>query len=250
MYPIITFPAVKVVEFKGSFMDETESCLKFYGKIGGIMLAFNAFSSIKKIIKDYDLKPNDFLSITAEIRPYTNKSGQQDESYMILSAIPIKGSEKAIWPTVYFPQLKVTALKQGDAKTGKYYYLSANDMQSHAGKYPVRNLYAWTGGMCETVEKMKLKTGSRIMAVAQARYEYGVNGKVIKYTLLSFSYLYNSDYEKKENAKEAQNNEPAVIEKIEEPIFDNDIIDMPEPKKERKPVKIEFNMNDFEAMFE
>lgn len=250
MYPIITFPAVKIVEHKNTFMDETEVCLKLYGKLGGVTLSFNVFGSLRAHIKEYGIRPGDFLCITAEVRPYKNRNGLQDESYKVLSAVPVLGSEKAIYPTVYFPELKVTSLKQGEAKTGKYYLISSEEPISIGSLYPKREMRAWSDGMAEVVEKMKLRTGSRITAATQVRYSLiPGGGKKLDYTLLTFTYLPKtgkSEAKKKESAKK----EAEKIEIIAEPAFEENVIDMPvERKAERKNVKVEFNIDDFEQMF-
>lgn len=250
MYPIITFPAVKIVEHKNSFMDETEVCLKFYGKLGGVTLAFNVFDSLKTHIKEYGIRPGDFLCITAEIRSYKNKNGIQDESYRVLSAVPVLGSEKAIYPTVYFPELKVTSLKQGEAKTGKYYFICAEEPISIGGMYPKREMRAWSDGMAEVVEKMKLRSSSRIAAATQVRYSLiPGGGKKLDYTLLTFTYLPKTRNSEADN-KESATKEAEKIEFIEEPAFEENVIDMPvERVAERKNVKVEFNPDDFEQMF-
>ena len=256
MYPVITFPAVKIIEFKGSFMEESEICLKFYGKIGGVMLAFNAFGSYRSIIKGYGIKPNQYLSVTAEIMSYKGKNGQQMESYKVMSAIPVMGplkkedgNDKLVLPTVYFPSLKVNALKQGDATTGRYYRIYAEELLTHGGLNPKRSLTAWSDGMAEIVEKLKVRSGSQISAVAQvSRWTNSPEGVKIEYTLLSFEYLANAKY-KKESEKSTEKAEEAAIN---EPNFDEEVvvIEMPEETIEAvKPVNIEYDPNEFEELF-
>lgn len=257
MYPVITFPAVKVIEFRGSFMEENETCLKFYGKLGGVMLAFNAFGNIRSIIRSYALKPNEYLSITAEIMSYKGNNGQQRESYKVMSAVPVMGpakkadgNDRLVLPTVYFPSLKVISLKQGDATTGRYYRIYAEELLSHGGLYPKRSLTAWSDGMAEIVEKLKLRGGSQISAIAQvSRWTNTPEGTRIEYTLLSFEYLSNAKH-KKENSEEKAK-EPKK-ETIEEPAFDDEeiVVEMPEETIEAaKPVDIEYNPDDFEELF-
>lgn len=250
MYSIITFPVVKIVEHKNTFMEETEACLKFYGKLGGVTLAFNVFGSLRGHIKEYGIRPGNYLCITAEIRSYINKNGVQDESYKVLSAVPVLGSEKAIYPTVYFPELKVTSLKQGDATTGKYYLINSEEPITIGGIHPKREMRAWSDGMAEVIEKMKVHSGSRITAAAQVRYSLVPGGgKKMDYTLLSFTYLpkTNNNINDKRNTASTKTE---VIETINEPAYKEKIIDMPvKNKAERKPIKIEFSIEDFDQMF-
>ena len=250
MYAIATFPAIKIVESKGILFEEKESCLKFHGKIGGVWLSFNVFGSVRKLIKDYGIKPGDYMTITAELKTYKNQAGKIDESYNVLSAIPVSGAEKAVWPTVYFPSLKVTTLAEGEAKTGNYYKISASEMSTRGGVSPLRNFNAWTGGSYELVKMMKLRTGSEISAVATARYTVASDGsKKIDYTLLSFDYLSNRGRKRKndESAVSKPTEEKPEVTKVEEPAFE-DVIDMPVPQ-EKKNVELEYNPDEFDSLF-
>ncbi len=248
MYSIITFPAIKVVDFKGRFIESSDVVTKFYGKIGGVLLAFNAFGKIGEMITSYNLKPNDSLTITAEIMLYKNRSGKIDESYKVLTAIPVPGTEKAVWPTVYFPGLRVTSLKDGEAKTGKYYRIMAKELTSMQGEFQSRSLVAWSNGMAEVVEKLRLKEGSRISAVAQGRFLIGPEGKRIEYTLLSFEYLSNRYDKATKDVKETETveSEAQVIdEKPFEPIEESVSVKAA-PKKN---ATVEFDINEFESLF-
>ncbi len=252
MYSIYTFPAVKLVEFKGIMFSEKEAALMFHAKVGGVMLTFSVFGTLKEVIKAYSLKAGDYMAITAESKVYKNKDDKQDESYNIISAVPVQGNDKAVWPTVYFPSLKVLSLNEGEAKTGKYYKLFTEEMKSYKGLNPLRNLVAWTGGAAGLIEQMKLKKGSEITAVATAKFTLGPEGKRIDYTLLSFEYLTRakSHSQTQEESSVKKNEE----EKPSEPPFDENIIDAPEAEitdvpTERKPVKVEFDPDDFEKLF-
>ena len=253
MYSIYTFPAVKLVEFKGTMFSEKEAALMFHGKVGGVMLTFSVFGALKDVIKAYGLKAGDYMAITAESKVYQNKEEKQDESYNIISAVPVQGNDKAVWPTVFFPTLKVLSLSEGEAKTGKYYKLFTEEMKSYKGKKPLRNLVAWTGGSAGLIEQMKLKKGSEIAAVATAKFTLGPEGKRIDYTLLSFEYLTRAKaHASAQEEKPSDKNEKEEV--VPEPAFDESIIDMPEPEikeviEERKPVKVEFNPDDFEKLF-
>lgn len=253
MYSIYTFPAVKLVEFKGSMFSEKEAALMFHGKVGGVMLTFSVFGALKEVVKSYALKAGDYMAITAESKVYENKDGKQDESYNIISAVPVQGNDKAVWPTVYFPSLKVLSLGDGEAKTGKYYKLFTEEMKTYKGKNPLRNLVAWTGGAAGLIEQMKLKKGSEITAVATAKYTLGPEGKRVDYTLLSFEYLTRAKAHM--SAQEEKPSGKSKEEQSKEPAFDENVIDVPEPEitdvvEERKPVKVEFNPDDFEKLFE
>ena len=249
MYAVATFPAVKLCESKTGFIEETENAIKLRGKIGGVILAFNAFGSIKNVIKSYSLKPGDYLAVTAECKAFKEKAtGKDNESYTILSAVPVSGSIKAVWPTIYFPALKVLSMKEKEASTGNYFHLLTQDMETFGGNATKRNMAAWSGGTYELAKTMKLKVGSEISAVAQARYTIGPEGKKIDYTLLSFGYLTRKSERKTE---EPIPTESEVIETDSEAAFDDviDVTAVEEEITERKPVNVEFNMNDFEAMF-
>lgn len=252
MYPVITFPVVKLVEHKGSFMEESEVCLKFYGKVGGITVVFNVFGGLREIIKSYSLNPGDSLTITAEIKSYMNKSGAQDESYKVLAATPVPNNERAIWPTIYFPELKVTGFKKGEAKTGRYYRIYAEETLTIGGVNAKRSMVAWSDGMAEYVERLKLREGSRISAVAQGRFSLVSGGcKKLEYTLLTFSYTGKSENNSNESSQETSSKLiTEAVEEVEEPAFEENIIDMPEKKEEElKPVNVKFNIDDFENMF-
>lgn len=244
MYSITTFPAVKIVEHKGILFEETETGLLFHGKIGGVMLNFSVFGSIKTLIKGYGIKPNDFMTITAEVAVYKNKANKIDESYIVLSAIPVLGAEKAVWPTTFFPSLRLCSIQEGEAKTGKYYRIDAREINTRGGNSPLRRITAWTGGSAELVEKMKLREDSEISAVVSTRYSIGPDGKKIDYTLLSFEYLNRG---KKVKAEENQKPQP-ILEPVNEPAYE-EVIDMPEEPVQKAPVKVDFNVDDFEKMF-
>ena len=251
MYPIITFPAARMVAGKTGMFEETESCLKFKAKVGGVQISFNAFGTIKDIIKSYNLERGSFLAITAEIKPFVRLDKTVDESYNVLSAVPVLGSEKAVWPTVYFPSIKVLALKQKDGeKAGKYWHIFAEDALSYKGIKTTRNIYAWSGSMAEVVERLKLKEGSRITAVAQARYSLAEGSKKrVDYTLLSFEYTTSKGNFKKEEESERPDNAKTVIDVPETPpapAFE-EVQDM--PRQEKKNVSIEFDPDEFEKMF-
>ena len=249
MYAIYTFPVVKVKESKDGILSVKEAVVSFQGKVGGVALSFSAFGAMKETIKSYNLSAGDCLTITAEAKVYKNRNDKQDESYNIISCYPVGGCEKTIWPTVFFPSMKVLSIKEGEASTGKYYRLFVSEMNTIQGITPCRNLVAWTGGAADYIERMKLRKGSEISAACQAKYTLGPEGKRVDYTLLSFEYLRKSSSQTDKSKSEGKAVISNTEEHTEEPAYDN----VPEPAAnapaEKQPVSIEFNVNDFEEMF-
>ena len=251
MYAIYTFPVVKVKESKDGILSVKEAVVSFQGKVSGVALSFSAFGAMKETIKSYNLKAGDCLTITAEAKVYKNRNDKQDESYNIISCYPVKGCDKTIWPTVFFPSLKVLSIKEGEASTGKYYRLFASEMNTIHGITPCRNLVAWTGGAADYIERMKLKKGSEISVACQAKYSLGPEGKRIDFTLLSFEYLRKSSplMGKTKEETEVPAEEIKKEEHTEEPAFESIAETVSATPEEKKPVSIEFNVNDFEEMF-
>lgn len=220
MYPIVAFPAAKIVGVQGNAIKRTDEMLSFkaavpHGKIVAIY-SFVCFDETAKEVEKLGLDSGSMLEITAEIKHY-QKNGREYDSYRIVNAE--KTANTCGQVTAFFSAVGIKEYQTKKSSKGEdYSSLEVEELLSGTEK-PERVFIAW-GSIHNSVQKMKLKAGSRISAVTEMRsYLDDKGNQQTSFKIISMGYLPVDKHEVKQDLEKksepitqvsTNNDKPAV----------------------------------------